>query len=226
MYIWGGKSVCTVYGDSYDGYVDVGVGGCNLISVTASTAEDCWKTCTSQTGMLCKNVEYYGASGSCILCDKAWFELSSGSRLYSDPGWTTYFRNCGDSTKLLGHLCGSNTNCSASNFICRSGTCVCDIGYSFKSDTNECVQLCSTYGNTYVGHKDVGVENCNTVSTTTTTAQACWERCTTEAGLCKSAEYHRSDGTCHMCDQAWFDLSPGSRLYVDNGRTIYFRNCA
>ncbi|XP_071099589.1 cell-cell adhesion glycoprotein 64-like [Haliotis cracherodii] len=217
---------CTVYGDSYAGHVDVGVGGCNLISVTASTAEDCWKTCTSQTGMLCKNVEYNEASGSCILCDKAWFELSPGSRLYSDPGWTTYFRNCGDSTTVLGKLCSSNTDCSASNVICKSGTCVCTVGYSFNVATNGCVQLCSAYSDTYVGHSGVRVDSCNIASTTTTTAQACWERCTAETGTrCKIAQYRADDEDCILCDKGWFEILPDDRMYDEDGWTTYFRNC-
>ncbi|XP_046582212.1 scavenger receptor class F member 2-like [Haliotis rubra] len=131
---------CTVYGETYTGHGGIGVNYCNVASATTSTVEDCWKTCIGHTGFLCKNAEYDLTNKYCHMCDEAWFELSPEARSYSSPGWVTYFRNCGDSSKLFGQLCSSNGDCSAPNFICRGGTCVCDIGYSFNSSTNECVQ--------------------------------------------------------------------------------------
>ncbi|XP_046552986.1 fibrillin-1-like, partial [Haliotis rubra] len=50
---------------------------------------------------------------------------------------------------IKGQICTQTSDCIRDNFICSSGMCDCDVGYSYDSTSGTCVTTCSNYGTNF-----------------------------------------------------------------------------
>ncbi|XP_067669909.1 uncharacterized protein [Haliotis asinina] len=152
------------------------------------------------------------------------FNLNSKSN--SAPGYVLFESH--KVTGFIGSSCTSSTECTVPDSVCVNSECMCDPGLSFSPQSATCNATCASYGSYYTTVHGYYIGNNNMVSYTGVTEQQCKERCTsTTSFVCRSVDWGRSTGFCHLTSATLKTVHAGNyRIVQDKEYVTHFsREC-
>ncbi|XP_046552989.1 pro-epidermal growth factor-like [Haliotis rubra] len=132
--------------------------------------------------------------------------------------------NCTPLT-IKGEPCTQASDCIRDNFICSSGLCDCDVGYSYNSTSNTCVIRCDIYG-TEFSHQSTTycVTGYNNAVYSVNTYSACRNYCLAVTSFtCRTFELW--NGACYLSEVVKTEVAD-SKWAAWSGCMYYQRHCA
>ncbi|XP_067651886.1 protein kinase C-binding protein NELL2a-like [Haliotis asinina] len=126
---------------------------------------------------------------------------------------------------IKGEICTQASDCIRDNFICASGLCDCDVGYSYNSTSNTCVTRCDIYG-TEFSHQSTTycVSGYNNAIYSVNTYSACRNYCLAITSFtCRTFELW--NGACYLSEVVKTEV-PDSKWAAWSGCKYYQRHCA
>ncbi|XP_071095884.1 protein kinase C-binding protein NELL2a-like [Haliotis cracherodii] len=128
-------------------------------------------------------------------------------------------------SRIKGQTCTQASDCIRSNFICSSGLCDCDVGYSYDGTSNTCVIRCDNYGSEF-SHQSTTycISGYNNAIYDVNTFTECRQYClTTSSFTCRTFELW--NGACYLSSAVKTEV-PDSKWAPWTGCKYYQRQCA